>query len=148
MSQNVKSVVVYVENNKVVNKEIVDGDVRDVAKIYAKKLIDIWDPELSDFVVLRDQYTLSLKLPLSKDLVEKLRRYSIRRERDKAIAIIPIYEIAYSSKWGEDSFEPDKYVIIIPEINENVTNEITNAIISTFSRKEEEIEEGEEFLEE
>ena len=144
MSQNIRSVVVYIENNKVVNKEVVNGDVKDVAKMYAKKLIDVWDPETSDFIVLRDQYTLTLKLPLSKELVEKLRRYSIRRVGDKAEATIPIYEIAYSSRWSEDSFEPDKFVIILPEINENVTNEVTDAIINAFKKGEEESEELEE----
>lgn len=130
-------VIVRIEQGKVVDKEVVKGEIKDVVRNFAKKLLDEWDVETSDFIVLRDNYTISLKVPISKEIFEKLRKYNIRRVGDKAEAIIPIYEITYSNRWTEETFQTDKFIVILPYINDKITDEVINAVIQTLSQEEE-----------
>lgn len=137
--------VVYVESGRIVKKEIVNGELVSVVKGLAKRLLEEWNPEMSDFIVLKDQYTISLRIPISRDVLDRLSRYShVRRVGDKAEASIPVYEITYSNKWTEDTLQTDRLVVILPNINDEITDNVVNNIIAMFSERKGE----EEILEE
>ena len=55
-----ESVVVYIENNRVANKSVIKDSLPSVVKSYVKNLVDQWNPEESDFIVLKVVQTVSL----------------------------------------------------------------------------------------
>lgn len=141
-----ENVVVYVENNSIVNKEIVKSKLTDLVKEYVKKLLEQWDPAESDFIVLNVPQTVDLKLPLSKELYKRVERYGVKRVGDKAEVEIPTYEIIYSNQWMGEDMQMKKFVVIMPYVNDDAINQVINNIIS--STEESGGEEGEESLEE
>ncbi|WP_188596757.1 DUF2286 domain-containing protein [Thermocladium modestius] len=140
-----ESIIIYVENNNVSKKETAKGDTASVVKDLAKKLIEEWDPNASDFIVLKDQYPIKLPLPLSKELMDKLSRFDIKRVGNEAEASLPVYEITYSNKWEEETFKAERLIVISPFINDEVTTQITDAVINALNEEGEgEEQEGEE----
>ncbi len=144
-----ESIIIYVENNNVSKKETAKGDTASVVKDLAKKLIEEWDPpNASDFIVLKDQYPpIKLPLPpLSKELMDKLSRFDIKRVGNEAEASLPVYEITYSNKWEEETFKAERLIVISPFINDEVTTQITDAVINALNEEGEgeEQEGGEE----
>ncbi|ADN51209.1 DUF2286 domain-containing protein [Vulcanisaeta distributa] len=146
MPEESENVVVYIENENIANKEIVKSSLTDTVKNYVKKLLDKWNPEESDFIVLKVPQTVSLDLPLSKELYKKVEKYGVRRVGNKAEVEIPTYEIIYSNRWMGEDMEADRFVVIMPYINDNVINQVVNNILSSLTPESE--GEGEELLEE
>jgi len=138
------SVIVHIEDNKVSNKEIFSSDVVSAVKAYAKKLIDKWDPKESDFIILKVPQTISLNLPLSKELFNRLERYGVKRVGDKAEASIPTYEIIYGNKWIGEDMQADKLTIVLPYINDEVTQQVVGNVLDSLMSTEEFGEELEE----
>jgi len=141
-------VVVYIDNNKVVKKERVQGDIVTVVKNYAKKLIDEWNAESSDFIVLRDNYTVTLKKPIRPEIVDTIRKFGVRHMGDKVEVTIPVYELLYSNRWVEESFQADSLILILPYLGDDVTDQITETVLRTLATRQEEEEELEELPEE
>jgi len=138
MPEDGESVIVYVERNNVVNREIVRSDLVSVVKDYVRKLLEKWNPEESDFIVLKVPQTVSLNLPLSKELYKKVEKYGVRRVGNKAEVEIPTYEIIYSNRWMGEDMEADKFVVIMPYINDDVINQVINNVLSSLTASEEE----------
>ncbi|WP_054842362.1 DUF2286 domain-containing protein [Vulcanisaeta distributa] len=147
MPEESENVVIYIENENIANKEIVKSSLTDTVKSYVKKLLDKWNPEESDFIVLKVPQTVSLNLPLSKELYRKVEKYGVKRVGNKAEVEIPTYEIIYSNRWMGEDMEADRFVVIMPYINDDVINQVVNNILSSLA-SESEGGEGEEFLEE
>ncbi len=134
-------IIVHIEKNKVSKKEIVKGNLISVVKEYAKKLIDEWDPETSDFIILRDNYTVTYKVPLKRDIADKVRRYGARRVGDKVEVLVPVFEITSSNRWVEGTFQADNFIVIMPYIDDEATNQVIDSIIRSLSSEEVESEE-------
>ncbi len=139
-------VIVHIEGNKISKTEKVNGDLIQIVKTYAKKLIDEWDAETSDFIILRDSYTISLKIPLKPEVADIAKKYGARRVGNHAEITIPVYEISCSNRWVEDSFQADNFIVIFPYIDDEVTQQIANTIIQSLTAKEASEEEFEEEL--
>ena len=146
MPEESENVVIYIENERIANKEIIKSSLTDTVKNYVKRLLDVWNPEESDFIVLKVPQTVSLNLPLSKELYKKVEKYGVKRVGNKAEVEIPTYEIIYSNRWMGEDMEADRFVVIMPYINDDVINQVVNNILSSLSSQGE--EGGEEFLEE
>lgn len=129
-------VVVRVEGNRVVGRETVIKDLVTAVKDHAKELINLWNPEESDFIILRVVQTVSLRLPLNRELYNKLERYGVKRVGDRAEANIPTYEIIYGSKWMGEDIQMDKMVIIMPNIDEEVTEQVVNNILNSLAEED------------
>jgi len=142
MPEEGENVVVYVEGESIANKEVVKANLVDTVKNYVKRLLDKWNPEESDFIVLKVPQTINLDLPLSKDLYKKVEKYGVKRVGNKAEVEIPTYEIIYSNRWMGEDMKADKFVVIMPYINDDIINQVINNILSSLSP------ESEEFLEE
>lgn len=83
MPEESENVVIYIENESIANKEIVKSSLADTVKNYVKRLLDVWNPEESDFIVLKVPQTVSLNLPLSKELYKKVEKYGVKRVGNK-----------------------------------------------------------------
>ena len=134
-------IIVHIEKNKVSKKEIVKGDLISVVKEYAKKLIDEWDPETSDFIILRDNYTITYKVPLKKEIADKVRKYGARRIGDRVEVSLPVFEITNSNRWVEGTFQADMFVVIMPYIDDEATSQVIDSIMRSLSEEEESPEE-------
>ncbi|BDR91147.1 DUF2286 domain-containing protein [Vulcanisaeta souniana] len=148
MSEESENAIIYVENESIANKEIVKSNLTETVKDYVKRLLDKWNPDESDFIVLKVPQTISLDLPLNKELYKRVEKFGVKRVGNKAEVEIPTYEIIYSNRWMGEDMETDRFVVIMPYINDEAINQVVNNILASLTPEGEGEGEGEEFLEE
>lgn len=139
MWRGLVSVVATISKNAVVKKEIVDKDVYQVVKEVALSLLKDWDPTSSDFIVLRDFYSVSYPAPLTKELLEKVRKYSPKRVENRVDVTLPLFQIVYGAQWSGESLQVGDAVVIFPYIDEKTTEEVLNGVFQSLSTAEEEV---------
>ncbi|HDD25887.1 MAG TPA: DUF2286 domain-containing protein, partial [Acidilobales archaeon] len=101
------------DRGKLVRSEIIRGRLEEVLKKLLLDVIDEWSPNNSDLIVMRQVHEVRIKLPLTKELYDKLVRYNLRKANpNEAVAEIPIYIISYDNMWvGEDVYDNKVYVV-------------------------------------
>jgi len=133
--------VIRAEEGKVKESKIVKGKIINVLKEIVKKTAEVWDPENSDFVVIRDKYEVSLRLPLSKEEYERYSKYNLRRTSDGyAVFDIPVYVVSFDNEWQGDDYYDKKIYLISLYVNEDVRKDLESwAIDSTTKRSSSEL---------
>ncbi|MFP3239433.1 MAG: DUF2286 domain-containing protein [Caldivirga sp.] len=130
-------VVARIKNYTLVGSEVINGKVNDVVRRVAAELLREWDPERGDFMVLRDDRVIQVKLPLpSPELYDRLKNYNIRRSGDSAEATIPVYEIIYSGNWVSGGFRAEDAVLVFPFISSELNNQIISDVINALKAEE------------
>lgn len=120
-----KVLIIRAEDGKIVQSIIEKGKIEDIAKNYARKALNEWEPIYSDFVVLRDKYEVRLKLPISPEQFEKFSKYGLERTPDGyAVFNITIYTISFDNFWVEGSYQDRKIYLIAPYVDENIKKEL------------------------
>jgi len=119
-----KLLVVHSKRGSIEKIELIEYDNLPLTvKSLVSELLNLWDPSASDFIVTKEEQTFELDLPLPKDMFNILRKYNLRRSRDKAYISLPMYEISYDNVWREDKIEIRSVVIVTPYINEKIKDE-------------------------
>ncbi|RLG85998.1 MAG: DUF2286 domain-containing protein [Thermoprotei archaeon] len=120
------------DRGKLVRSEIVRGRLEEVLKKLLLDVIDEWSPNNSDLIVMRQVHEVRIKLPLTKELYDKLVKYNLRRANpNEAVAEIPIYIISYDNMWvGEDVYD-NKIYVVAPYINDELKKELEELAIET-----------------
>lgn len=134
------SVVAKISKNTIVKKEVVGRDVVEVVKDVAIELLKSWDPTSSDFIILRDFYSVSYPAPLSKDLYEKLKKYSPKRIEDRVEVTLPVFEIVHGAEWAGESLQVGDATVVFPYINDTTTEEVLKGVAQSLAASEEELE--------
>ncbi|MEM1518997.1 MAG: DUF2286 domain-containing protein [Pyrobaculum sp.] len=134
------SVVAKISKNTIVKKEVVSRDVVEVVKDVAIELLKSWDPTSSDFIILRDFYSVSYPAPLSKDLYEKLKKYSPKRIEDRVEVTLPVFEIVHGAEWAGESLQVGDATVVFPYINDITTEEVLKGVAQSLAASEEELE--------
>ncbi len=128
--------VVRAENGKIVDSQIIDGEIIDVVKKVAAKAIEEWDPEFSDYIVMKDKYEVSLKLPLTKEQFERFRKFGLRRTSDGyATFDIPVYVISFENQWVENDYVDRKIYLVSIYVDDNIKKELEDWAASSTSEE-------------
>lgn len=131
------SVVASVSKSSVVKKEVTNKDVMEAVKEVAIDLLKSWDPASSDFIILRDFYSVSYPAPLTKELLEKLKKYSPKRVENRIEVTLPIFEIVYGAQWTGGSLQVGDATVVFPYIDDATTEEVLRGIIQSLMASEE-----------
>ncbi len=129
------SVVAVISGNKIVKREIVEGDVLEVVKRVAVDLLDQWDPTRSDFVILRDFHTHKYPAPISRELFEKIKRYSPKRVGDVVEVVFPVFEIIHEALWSGGEMQIDTATLIFPHVDQQTTERVLSEIMENLSQE-------------
>jgi hypothetical protein len=131
------SVVANVSKNSVVKKEVMNKDVMETVKEVAIDLLKSWDPASSDFIILRDFYSVSYPAPLSRELLEKIKKYSPKRVENRIEVTLPVFEIVYGAQWTGESLQVGDATVVFPYIDDATTEEVLRGIIQNLAASEE-----------
>ena len=118
--------VIRAEEGSIVEKKYVEGDLAEVAKRIAAKALEEWNPETSDFVVLRDQRDVEIPPALvNPKNFDVLREFNLRREKteegSQAIITVPLYTISFDNiSIGDEAFIEKKIYLIVPSVMEEI----------------------------
>ena len=145
-----KILIVHANEGKLLESKIIEGNLEDIVKEFAKKVLEKWDPLTSDFVIVRDKYEASVKLPLTKEQYKILSRFNLRRTGEGMASFdIPIYVISYENVWLGDDYLDKKIYLISVYVNEEIRKELENwAVEATKEKPSTTIELSEEELRE
>ncbi len=139
--------VIRSEKGRIVESDVVEGSLTDVVKDAARKALEEWDPEVSDFVVLKDLKEIELELPIDPKLFDLLREYGgLVRKGNVALAKLPVYTISFDNRMiTEDSYVENKIYLVTLYINDDLKTQMEVEASSITSEKE--VPEGIEELE-
>lgn len=131
---NEEILILNSERGKLVKSEVVKGKLEDVIKKVLIKVLYEWSPKKSDLIVMRHTHEIRVKLPLTKELYEKLSKYNLRRaSSNEAIAELPVFVVSYDNTWIDDDVYDNKVYLIAPYVNEEVKEELEELAIETTS---------------
>lgn len=111
-----KSILIHSEKGNIKRIVEIDGPLHEAVKKAAFEALQLWNPETSDFVVMKDSYTKTLKLPLSKEDYDFYSKFELRRSSKEAEAIIPIYITSFNNEWRETDYYDNEIFIIAPKL--------------------------------
>ncbi len=122
-----KIAVIASENGKAKILEEHEGNISEIVRHIARKALEIWDNEKSDFIIIRDRYPVEINLPITKDEYEVYSKYNLRRTSSKtALFELPVYIISYDNEWREENYKDYKVLIVVPNVGDNIIKEIIN----------------------
>lgn len=120
-----KLIVARSRMGEVEEVEVVEGGLGEVVRRVVLRALEMWNMEESDFIVMRDRYATSVKLPLTKEQYEEYSKYELRRlSSSEAEVRIPIYVISFNNEWRGDNYVDKEVFIVAPYISEAQLKEV------------------------
>jgi len=140
------TLVIYVNEGKVVKSEHLNGNLTKNLKPIVSQLLNEWNPENSDFAIVRDEFVHRFKLPLNPKKYDVYSKFNLAKEGNEGTITIPVYIVSYESVLTDDRYIDKKLAIITHYIDDDV--EKTAISYAESVAKEETEEEVEELVEE
>jgi len=120
-----RTIVARSRLGKVEQVEVVEEDLKDVVKKVVSLALEMWNLEASDFIVMRDHYSASVKLPLTKEQYEEYSRYELRRlSGSEAEVRVPLYVVSFNNEWRGEDYVDKEVFIVAPYISEQQLEDI------------------------
>ena len=135
-ASDAKSVLMHSERGHIKRVVEIEGPLYEAVKKAAFEALQLWNPETSDFVVMKDSYTKTLKLPLSKEEYEFYSRFELRRGSKEAEAIIPIYIVSFNNEWRETDYYDNEIFIITPKLPPEDLDELKRRAMMATSEEQ------------
>ncbi len=122
-----KIAVISSEKGKASIIERYEGKLNEIVRNVAKKALEIWDLNRSDFIIIRDKYPVEVNLPITKEEYEIYSKYNLRRTSSKTASFeLPVYIISYDNEWAEENYKDYKVLVVVPDVGENIMKEVVN----------------------
>ncbi len=107
-----KTIVIKARKGNIVEEYVIEKEYRRVVKEVAIKALNEWDPMLSNFDIMRYDYSIEKTLPLKPEEVDIIMELSPRRDKDKVVFSIPMYIVSYKNyKIGDQLIDEEVYVV-------------------------------------
>lgn len=121
------------EYGKIVEENIVEEEnIYNAVKKYASKALELWDPEFSDFIIIKDKYEVAFKLPLTREQAQRFMKFGIKRSPNGYARFnIPVYIISYDSIWVESDYIDRRIYLVAIYVDENVKKDLEKLVIDT-----------------
>ncbi|BBD71722.1 hypothetical protein HS1genome_0111 [Sulfodiicoccus acidiphilus] len=132
------------ERGRVTSEQLMEGELRAAVTSVAKKALEEWDVDKSDFVILKDVHEIRKKLPLSPSLYEVISKYLKGKEQGEALAEVPVYIISFDNDWEEEDFKDRSVYLIAPYLDEESKNEMKEYAEELTIEETEETDEDQE----
>ncbi|MDI9619585.1 MAG: DUF2286 domain-containing protein [Candidatus Nezhaarchaeota archaeon] len=134
-----KSVMIHSDRGTIKRVVEVDAPLLEAVKRTALEALQLWDPERSDFVVMKDSYTKTLKLPLKKEEYEAYSKFELRRGSKEAEVVIPIYITSFNNEWKEADYYDNEIFIVAPKLPDEDLEELKKRAMTATSEEQLEI---------
>lgn len=119
-----KALIINTNEGKVKEVKRVNADnLVKLVKSLAIRALEDWDAN-SDFVIMRDTYTVLLEIPLKEGEFNRLKQYNLRRKGSLAVADIPVYGISCKNRWTNKGVEILELTLIAPSVSDRVDSKL------------------------
>jgi len=135
-----QTLVVRVEEGKIVEKKVIPKKLDITLREVILGVLNEWNPETSDLLVIRHRQEFAVRLPLSKEQYLKYSKFNLRRVENVAVFEVPIYVISFENKNIDDKLQDTKIYIVAPYIDDFISDQIAKLGIDITTAVEEEEE--------
>ncbi len=140
MSEEVKIPILVVKSSegKIEETNVIEGkSIEEILREYVKRAADEWNPQLSDFTVMKTFYELRYKLPIDPDLYDLAVELNLdlEREGNEVIVKLPVYTISFDNRWSGDSYRDLRVYVITYLVDEKLRDQIIEYAKETTSRE-------------
>ena len=121
-----KIVVVKSVEGKIEDSRVIEGELTNIVKEIARRTLEEWNPEKSDFTIIKARYELRYKLPISPDLYDIIDELNLEkfREENNLIVVVPVYTISFDNEWLEDKYHDKAIYVVTYYIDEEEKKQI------------------------
>ncbi len=141
-----KTLVLRSREGSLVSKTTIDSEMSQAVRKVVADAVSLWALETSDFIVIRDMYPVSVKLPISKEQYDLYSKYDMSRTTNGSVMFnVPVYVISFDNEWQEEDYVDKEVIVVAPVIDQKVEEIITELAIEATKPREIE-EEPEEDL--
>lgn len=138
-----QTLVLRSREGSLVSKSTVEGDIKDAVRKVVVDAVSLWSPVTSDFIVIRDMYPVSIKLPISKEQYDLYSKYDMSRTTNGSVMFnVPVYVISFDNEWQEEDYVDKEVIVVAPAIDDKVEKIISELAVEATKPKEEESDEG------
>lgn len=138
-----KTLVLRSREGSLVSKTTIDSEIAQAVRKVVAGAVSLWAIETSDFIVIRDVYPVSVKLPISKEQYELYSKYDMSRTTNGSVMFnVPVYVISFDNEWQEEDYVDKEVIVVAPVVDEKVEDIITELAIEATKPKEDEPDEG------
>jgi len=132
-----KTLVLRSREGSLVSKTTVDSEITQAVRKIVADAVSLWAIETSDFIVIRDLYPVSVKLPISKEQYDLYSKYDMSRTTNGSVMFnVPVYVISFDNEWQEDDYVDREVIVVAPVVDEKVEEIITELAIEATKPKE------------
>jgi len=135
-----QTLVVRVEEGKIVEKKVIPKKLDVTLREVILGVLNEWNPETSDLLVIRHRQEFTVRLPLSKEQYLKYSKFNLRRVENMAVFEVPLYVISFENRNIDDKLQDTKVYIVAPYIDDFVSDQIAKLGIDITTAVEEEEE--------
>ncbi|MEM3833620.1 MAG: DUF2286 domain-containing protein [Thermoprotei archaeon] len=114
------TLIIYVNDGKIVKSERRSDDLNKNLKQIVSQILNEWNPEISDFAIVRDEIIHRFKLPLNPKKYEIYSKFNLTKEGNEGLIAIPAYITSYESILTDDRYIDKKLAVITYYVDEEV----------------------------
>ena len=139
------TVILRSKEGNIVSKSTIQGELKDVVRKVVADTVSLWSLEKSDFIVIRDLYPVTVKLPINKEQYDLYSGYDMQRTTNGAVMFnVPVYVISFDNEWQEEDHVDKEVIVVAPVLDSKVEGIIVELAVEATKAKptdEEEVEE-------
>lgn len=140
-----KTLVLRSREGSLVSKTTIDSEIKQAVRKIVADAVSLWALDSSDFIVIRDMYPVSVKLPISKEQYDLYSKYDMSRTTNGSVMFnVPVYVISFDNEWQEEDYVDKEVIVVAPVVDQKVEEIITELAIEATKPKEAEDETEEE----
>ncbi|MCQ5377660.1 MAG: DUF2286 domain-containing protein [Candidatus Methanomethylicia archaeon] len=130
----------------IISKSVREGELRDIIRQVVAESVQLWQAERSDFIVIRDLYPVSIKLPINKEQYDTYSKYDMQRTSNGSVMFqVPVYVISFDNEWQEEDYVDKEVIVVAPVIDSKVEEIILElAVEATKEKPKEDTDDSEE----
>lgn len=126
------TLIVRSKEGSIVSKTTQQGDIKDVIRKIVADTVSCWSPDKSDFIVIKDNTPIQIKLPISNEQYETYSKYDMQRSSGGSIIInLPIYIISFDNEWQEEAYVDKEVLVVAPMLDAAVEEKVAELAVES-----------------
>ncbi len=133
-----KTLILRSREGSLVSKTVVESEIKQAIRKIVADAVPLWNLDTSDFIVIRDMYPVSVKLPISKEQYDLYSKYDMSRTTNGSVMFnVPVYVISFDNEWQEEDYVDKEVIVVAPVVDQKVEEIITELAIEATKPREE-----------
>ena len=123
--QKERTIIIISEEGNAKLHEEKELPLLEAVKETAKKALELWKLQRSDFIIIKDKYPVEIKLPITSEEYETYSKYNLQRTSPKTASFeLPVYIISFDNEWLEKEYIDHKVFIVTISLNKELNKQI------------------------